>query len=43
MISVMDSNLAFTMHAGNKEFGQGNEKAKIKKNILISPLMPNYL
>lgn len=30
MISVMESNIAFTMHAGNKEFGQGNEKLENK-------------
>lgn len=23
MVSIMENNLAFTMHGGNKEFGQG--------------------
>lgn len=33
MVSVLDGNLTFTMHAGNKEFGQGKKKLKIKVKI----------
>lgn len=33
----MDGNLAFTMHAGNKEFGQGKNQARNQReNIQIT-------
>jgi hypothetical protein len=30
MVSVMDGNLVFTMHAANKEFGQGKKAKKFQ-------------
>lgn len=40
----MDNNLAFTMHAGNKEFGQGNDEAENQsENIQITLWNLQYL
>lgn len=34
MVSVMENNLVFTMHAGNKEFGQGKNWVWKKVEII---------